>query len=64
MDQQVVVFLTNGKTLVFYDVFNFCIREEYIEFDYFVENAEREHSGIFYFEKIAGWSASIDLLED
>ncbi|HFU4000635.1 TPA: hypothetical protein ACGO3D_000731 [Streptococcus suis] len=63
MKKQVIIFLKNGETLLFQDVSNLDMTEEYIAFDYFRKSTNQEKSGVFYLNSIAGWSASADLLK-
>ncbi|MFM0876518.1 hypothetical protein [Streptococcus suis] len=63
MEKQVIIFLKNGETLLFQDVSNLDMTEEYIAFDYFGKSTNQEKSGVFYLDSIAGWSASVDLLK-
>ncbi|MFM0796002.1 hypothetical protein P7J53_10725 [Streptococcus suis] len=63
MEKQISIFLKNGETLLFQDVSNLDMTEEYIAFDYFGKSANQEKSGVFYLDNIAGWSASVDLLQ-
>ncbi len=62
MEKQIIIFLKNGKTLLFQDVSNVDVTDEYVAFDYFGKSTNREESGAFYFDNIAGWSASVGLL--
>lgn len=63
MEKQVIIFLKNGETLLFQGVSNLDLTDEYVAFDYFGKSANQEKSGAFYFDNIAGWSASAELLE-
>lgn len=63
MEQQIIIFLTNGETLLFSDVKNLDITEDYIAFDYYGKSTNQEKSGVFFFDKMAGWSASTNLLD-
>ena len=63
MEKQIIIFLKNGETLLFQDVSNVDVTDEYIAFDYFGKSTNQEKSGAFFFDNIAGWSASADLLE-
>ena len=63
MEKQIIIFLKNGETLLFQDVCNIDLTDEYVAFDYFDKHECQEKSGAFYFDNIAGWSASADLLE-
>ena len=63
-EQQIVIFMTNGKTLLFNDVKSVEFAEGCISFDYFGKSTQEEKSAIFFFENIAGWSASVDILEE
>ena len=42
---------------------NIDFTDEYVAFDYFGKSTNKEKSGAFYFDNIAGWSASGDLLQ-
>ncbi|HFI0468787.1 TPA: hypothetical protein ACGO5G_001208 [Streptococcus suis] len=63
MDKQVIIFLKNGETLLFQDVINIDLTDDYISFDYFGKSTNQEKSGMFFFDNIAGWSASANLLQ-
>lgn len=63
MEKQVTIFLKNGETFLVYGVSNIDLTDEYVAFDYFDKYECQEKSGAFYFDNIAGWSASADLLE-
>ena len=63
MEKQVIIFLKNGETLLFQDVSNMDVTDKHIAFDYFGKSTNQEKSGAFFFDNIAGWSASADLLE-
>ena len=63
MEKQVTIFLKNGETLSFQGVSNIDFTDEYVAFDYFGKNANQEKSGAFYFDNIAGWSASAQLFK-
>ena len=63
-EQQIVIFMTNGKTLLFNDVKSVEVAEGYISFDYFGKSTQEEQSAMFVFENIVGWSASVDILEE
>ncbi|HFU4000454.1 TPA: hypothetical protein ACGO3D_000549 [Streptococcus suis] len=63
MEKQVIIFLKNGETLLFQDVSNLDMTEEYIAFDYFGKSTNQEKGGVSYLNSIAGWSASADLLK-
>ena len=63
MEKQIIIFLKNGETLLFQDVSNVDVTDEYIAFDYFGKSTNQEKGGAFYFDNIAGWSASADLLQ-
>ena len=62
MEKQIIIFLKNGETLLFQDVSNVDVTDEYVAFDYFGKSTNQEKSGAFYFDNIAGWSASVGLL--
>ena len=62
MEKQIIIFLKNGETLLFQDVSNVDVTDEYVAFDYFGKSTNQEKSGAFYFDNIAGWSASAGLL--
>ena len=47
-------FLKNGETLLFQDVSNVDVTDEYVAFDYFGKSTNQEKSGAFYFDNIAG----------
>ena len=63
MEKQIIIFLKNSETLLFQDVSNVDVTDEYVAFDYFGKSTNQEKSGAFYFDNIAGWSASANLLE-
>ncbi|HFR3342689.1 TPA: hypothetical protein ACHWCH_001128, partial [Streptococcus suis] len=63
MEKQIIIFLKNGETLLFQDVSNVDVTDEYVAFDYFGKSTNQEKSGAFYFDNIAGWSVSADLLD-
>ena len=63
MKKQVTIFLKNGETLLFQDASNMDVTDKHIAFDYFGKSTNQEKSGAFFFDNIAGWSASADLLE-
>ncbi|HFI0101553.1 TPA: hypothetical protein ACGORV_001013 [Streptococcus suis] len=63
MEKQVVIFLKNGETLLFQDVSNINLTGEEVSFDYFGKSTNQEKSGVFYLDNIAGWSASVGLLQ-
>ncbi|MHC3546674.1 hypothetical protein ACYKJ3_04960 [Streptococcus suis] len=63
MEKQIIIFLKNGETLLFQDVSNVDVTDEYVAFDYFGKSTNQEKSGAFYFDNIAGWSASTGLLQ-
>ena len=63
MEKQIIIFLKNGETLLFQDVSNMDVTDEYVAFDYFGKSTNQEKSGAFYFDNIAGWSASAGLLQ-
>ena len=63
MKKQITIFLKNGETLLFQDVSNMDVTDKHVAFDYFGKSTDQEKSGAFYFDNIAGWSASADLLE-
>lgn len=63
MEKQVIIFLKNGETLLFQGVSNIDLTDEYVAFDYFGKSTNQEKSGVFYFDNIAGWSASAELLQ-
>ncbi|HFR3884996.1 TPA: hypothetical protein ACHVIE_002325, partial [Streptococcus suis] len=62
MEKQIIIFLKNGETLLFQDVSNVDVTDEYVAFDYFGKSTNQEKGGVFYFDNIAGWSASAGLL--
>ena len=61
MKKQITIFLKNGKTLLFQDVSNMDVTDKHIAFDYFGKSTNQEKSGAFFFDTIAGWSASAQL---
>ncbi|HFI0694755.1 TPA: hypothetical protein ACGO4F_000820 [Streptococcus suis] len=63
MEKQVIIFLKNGETLLFQDVSNIDLTDDYVSFDYFGKSTNQEKGGVFYLNSIAGWSASADLLQ-
>ena len=63
MKKQVTIFLKNGEILLFQDVSNMDVTDKHIAFDYFGKSTSQEKSGACFFDNIAGWSASADLLE-
>ena len=63
MEKQIIIFLKNGETLLFQDVSNVDVTDEYVAFDYFGKSTNQEKSGAFYFDNIAGWSASAQLFK-
>ena len=63
MKKQVTIFLKNGETLLFQHVSYVDVTDEYVAFDYFGKSTNQEKSGAFYFDNIAGWSASAGLLQ-
>ena len=63
MEKQVTIFLKNGETLLFQDVSNMDVTDKHIAFDYFVKSTSQEKSGAFFFDTIAGWSASAQLFK-
>ena len=63
MDKQVIIFLKNGETLLFHGVSNMDLTDEYVAFDYFGKSTNQEKSGAFFFDNIAGWSASAQLFQ-
>ena len=54
MEKQIIIFLKNGETLLFQDVSNVDVTDEYVAFDYFGKSTNQEKSGAFYFDNIAG----------
>ncbi|CYW46728.1 hypothetical protein [Streptococcus suis] len=62
MEKQVIIFLKNGETLLFQGVNKIDLTDELIAFDYFGKSTNQEKGGVFYFDNIAGWSVSADLL--
>ncbi|CYU98262.1 hypothetical protein [Streptococcus suis] len=63
MEKQIIIFLKNGETLLFQDVSNVGVTDEYVAFDYFGKSTNQEKGGVFYFDNIAGWSASAELFQ-
>jgi len=63
MGKQVSTFLKNGETLLFHGVSNMDLTDEYVAFDYFDKSTNQEKSGAFFFNNIAGWSASAQLFK-
>ena len=63
MEKQVIIFLKNGKTLLFQGVNEIDLTDERIAFYYFGESANQKKGGVFYFNNIAGWSASAEFFE-
>lgn len=63
MEKQVIIFLKNGEKLLFQGVNEIDLTDEHIAFDYFGKSTNQEKSGAFYFDNIAGWSVSADLLD-
>ena len=63
MEKQVIIFLKTGGTLQFQDVSNMDVTDKHIAFDYFGKSTNKEKSGAFYFDNIAGWSASAQLFQ-
>ena len=63
MEKQVIIFLKNGETLLFQDVSNMDVTDKHIAFDYFGKSTNQEKSGAFFFDNIAGWSASAQLFK-
>lgn len=63
MEKQVTIFLKNGETLLFQDVSNMDVTDKHIAFDYFGKSTNQEKSGAFFFDNIAGWSASAQLFK-
>ncbi|HEM5229094.1 TPA: hypothetical protein U1346_000490 [Streptococcus suis] len=61
MEKQVIIFLKNGETLLFQGVNKIDLTDELIAFDYFGKSTNQEKGGVFYFDNIAGWSASAEL---
>ena len=61
MEKQIIIFLKNGETLLFQDVSNMDVTDKHIAFDYFGKSTNQEKSGAFFFDNIAGWSASAQL---
>ncbi|HEL1661880.1 TPA: hypothetical protein TXN53_001443 [Streptococcus suis] len=62
MEKQVIIFLKNGETLLFQGVNKIDLTDELIAFDYLGKSTNQEKGGVFYFDNIAGWSVSADLL--
>ena len=62
MEKQTKMFWKNGETLLFQDVCNMDVTDKHIAFDYFGKSTNQEKSGAFFFDNIAGWSASVGLL--
>ena len=63
MEKQIIIFLKNGETLLFHGASNMDVTDKHIAFNYFGKSTNQEKSGAFFFDNIAGWSASADLLE-
>ncbi|CYU47997.1 hypothetical protein [Streptococcus suis] len=63
MEKQVIIFLKNGETLLFQGVNEIDLTDERIAFDYFGKSTNQEKGGVFYFDNIAGWSASAELFQ-
>ncbi|HEM6012215.1 hypothetical protein HPA24_04420 [Streptococcus suis] len=63
MEKQVIIFLKNGETLLFQGVNEIDLTDERIAFDYFDKSINQEKGGVFYFDNIAGWSASAELFQ-
>lgn len=63
MEKQVIIFLKNGKTLLFQGVNEIDVTDERIAFDYLGKSTNQEKGGLFYFDNIAGWSASAGLFQ-
>ena len=63
MEKQIIIFLKNGETLLFQDVSNMDVTDKHIAFDYFGKSTNQEKSGAFFFDTIAGWSASAQLFK-
>ena len=63
MEKQIIIFLKNGETLLFQDVSNMDVTDKHIAFDYFGKSTNQEKSGAFFFDNIAGWSASAQLFK-
>ncbi|HEP1801998.1 TPA: hypothetical protein VB870_001741 [Streptococcus suis] len=63
MEKQVIIFLKNGETLLFQGVSDIDLTDEYVSFDYFGKSTNQEKGGVFYFDNIAGWSASAELFQ-
>ncbi|HEL1585415.1 TPA: hypothetical protein TXJ06_002221 [Streptococcus suis] len=55
--------MKNGETLLFQDVSNVGVTDEYVAFDYFGKSTNQEKGGVFFLDNIAGWSASAVLLQ-
>lgn len=64
MKKQLIIFLTNGQTLLFEDLSNVDATDEYVAFDYFDKSTAQDKSGVFFYSAIAGWSASVELLDE
>ncbi|MCL6222239.1 hypothetical protein ML603_08300 [Streptococcus dysgalactiae subsp. equisimilis] len=62
MKKQVIIFLKDGKPLLFEEVCNLEVHEEYIAFAYYVSSTKHGKSAAFYVGNIAGWSISEGLL--
>ncbi|CYU66249.1 hypothetical protein HO639_01715 [Streptococcus suis] len=63
MEKQVIIFLKNGETLLFQGVNEIDLTNERIAFDYFDKSINQEKGGVFYFDNIAGWSASAEFFQ-
>ncbi|MFX3949189.1 hypothetical protein ACSBRS_005685 [Streptococcus suis] len=63
MEKQVIIFLKNGETLLFQGVNEIDLTDERIAFDYLGKSTNQEKGGVFYFDNIAGWSASAELFQ-
>ena len=63
MEKQVIIFLKNGETLLFQGVSNMDVTDKHIAFDYFGKSTNHKKSGAFFFDNIAGWSASAQLFK-
>ncbi|HEL2533790.1 TPA: hypothetical protein TZ285_001854 [Streptococcus suis] len=63
MEKQVIIFLKNGETLLFQGVNEIDLTDERIAFDYFDKSINQEKGGVFYFDNIAGWSASAEFFQ-
>ena len=63
-DADAILEMCDGlETLLFQDVSNMDVTDKRIAFDYFGKSTNQEKSGAFFFENIAGWSASAQLFK-